>query len=75
MKSRAPKAKKDQRIDGVFYKKLAKPRDDINHLIGVPYDHWDYVNTADGKKEEQMANINSRTIKRGLMNKSLSIEN
>ena len=46
---------KDQRIDGLFSKKLLKPRDDINHLIGVPYVHWNYASTAAGKAEELAA--------------------
>ena len=35
--------------------KLDKPRDEINHHIGVPYDHWDYANTAAGKAEAAKA--------------------
>ena len=33
-----------------YPKVLAQPRDDIGHHIGVPYDHWDYANTVDGRK-------------------------
>ena len=37
---------------------------------------WSFsVPNPDKKKEEQTTNVNSRNIKRGLVNKSLSIEN
>ena len=43
------------RLEASFEKKLKAPRDDINHVIGVPYDHWNYANSAAGKAEEARA--------------------
>ena len=43
------------RLEASFEKKLKAPRDDINHVIGVPYDHWNYASSAAGKAEEARA--------------------
>ena len=43
------------RLEVSFEKKLKAPRDDINHVIGVPYDHWNYASSAAGKAEEAHA--------------------
>ena len=44
--TRAKMPKKQADMLDWAQKKLDKPRDDINHHIGVPYDHWDYSNDA-----------------------------
>ena len=53
--TRAKAPARQLQMTAMFDKKLDKPRDDINHKIGVPYDHWDYDSTAAGKAAEAEA--------------------
>ena len=50
--TRAKMPKKQADMLDWAQKKLDKPRDDVNHHIGVPYDHWDYSNDAAGRQAE-----------------------